>query len=290
MKKLIYFLMAVLMVIGAVSCKKDDKPANGDTGNNDAPEIIVPEEAVDLGMVLPRLDDEGNPLKDEQGNEITYKLYWAKSNLCETGLCAKPGDYGDYYAWGETEPYYEDGYSQVNPCSNWRVREDHPITGYNWVSYKFRTSGDSNENVILSKYNTMDSVGPVDNITELQRGEKTGETEDDAAHAILKGKWRMPTEVELTALLALNWEWTRNNGIKGRLVTADNGNSIFLPAAGNKDGTYLEDAGIYGLYWSSSLLTDDPRRAKGVVFYSDDVYLGAGYRNYGFSIRPVWEE
>ena len=175
MKKLIYLLMAVLVLLAAASCKKDDKPANGDTGNNDAPEIIVPEEAVDLGMVLPRLDDEGNPLKDEQGNEITYKLYWAKSNLCETGLCAKPGDYGDYYAWGETEPYYEDGYSQVNPCSNWRVREDHPITGYNWVSYKFRTSGDSDENVILSKYNTMDSVGPVDNITELQRGEKTGQ-------------------------------------------------------------------------------------------------------------------
>ena len=34
----------------------------------------------------------------------TYKLCWAKSNLCETGLCADPEDYGDYYAWGEMEP------------------------------------------------------------------------------------------------------------------------------------------------------------------------------------------
>ena len=36
----------------------------------------------------------------------TYKLYWAETNLCESGLCQRPEDLGDYYAWEETQPYY----------------------------------------------------------------------------------------------------------------------------------------------------------------------------------------
>lgn len=97
MKRLLYLVMAALMVL-AVSCKKD-KPAP------DVP-VVVPEEAVDLGIEMTREDG------------TTYKLYWAKSNLCETGLCANPEDYGDYYAWGETEPK----------------------SNYSWSTYKFGTN------------------------------------------------------------------------------------------------------------------------------------------------------
>ena len=88
MKRFLYLSLAALMVL-AVSCKKD-KPA--------APK--VPGGVVDMGIIMTREDG------------TTYKLYWAKSNLCESGLCANPEDYGDYYAWGETEPYYAAGHSQ----------------------------------------------------------------------------------------------------------------------------------------------------------------------------------
>ena len=50
----------------------------------------IPSGAVDLGVVITREDG------------TTYNLYWAKSNLSQSGLCANPEDYGDYYAWGET--------------------------------------------------------------------------------------------------------------------------------------------------------------------------------------------
>ena len=75
-----YFLMTALMVVGAVSCNKDDESGKK-----------APEGAVDLGIVIPR------------GDGTSYKLYWAKANLCETGFCASESDYGDYYAWGEME-------------------------------------------------------------------------------------------------------------------------------------------------------------------------------------------
>ena len=188
------------------------------------------------------------------------------------------------------EPYYPEGHSQDNPCSSWRTREDNPITGYNWESYKFWTSGDSWDNIKLSKYNTMDSHGPVDNITELQRGEEEGETKDDVARAKLGGKWRMPTIAEWTALCTrCTWAWTRRNGIDGQLFTASNGKSIFLPAAGSRTRTNLYNKGSYGYYWSSSLRTDDPNAAYEMNFGSNNVYRGSGGRYLGYSVRPVSE-
>ncbi len=53
----------------------------------------------------------------------------------------------------------------------------------------------------------------------------------------------MPTDEEWTELRTkCTWTWETNyngSGINGRLVTATNGNSIFLPAAGFMDGTSL---------------------------------------------------
>lgn len=231
--------------------------------------------AVDLGLVMTR----------EDGS--TYRLYWAEANLCENGLCAKPEDYGDYYAWGETEPYYLEGHSQDSPCSSWRSRTNPAITGYNWPSYKWCNGSSST----LTKYNDDSRFGTVDNITELQRGEKNGETKDDAARAKLGGNWRMPTDAEWTALREhCTWNWTKQNGFNGRLVTADNGNSIFLPAAGYRDGTSLGAAGTYGYYWSSSLYPAGyPYFAFRVNFSSGDFKRSAHFRFTGYSVRPVIE-
>ena len=225
--------------------------------------------------------------------DLGLSVKWATSNLCETGLCSNIWDYGDYYAWGETVPYYQSGHSLDSPCSSWRLRSEHPISGYNWISYKFRTSGNSWNNLKFSKYNTKESYGPVDNIMELQRGEKSGETIDDVARAKLGGKWRMPTEEEWTELRTkCTWAWKTNyneSGINGRLVTGPNGNSIFLPATGYRDVKYLGDAGSLGYCWSSSLNTDDPRGAYCVYFDSGGVYGGSGGRSGGQSVRPVSE-
>ncbi len=214
-----------------------------------------PEGAVDLGIVITR----------EDGSR--YKLFWAKSNLSESGLCANPQDYGDYYAWGETKPKAD----------------------YSWDSYKFRTSGDFYTNIIFSKYNTKDSNGPVDNITELQRGENPNETVDDVARAKLGGKWRMPTDEEWMELLAFDNEWTNINGKKGRLITGKNGNSIFLPAAGRMDDTNLYYDGSYGYYWSSSLDPDNPHSAWSFYVYSQSCYWTCYTRCTGLPVRPVSE-
>ena len=198
--------------------------------------------------------------------DLGLSVHWATSNIGAT----KPEDYGDYYAWGEIDPYY----SSQGPLT-WKDGK----TGYNWASNKWY-------NGTLTKYNNSSSCGTVDNKTVL-------EPEDDVAHVKLGRKWRMPTDAEWTELRTkCTWTWVTNyngSGINGRLVKATNGNSIFLPAAGFRNDTNLYLAGSNGLYWSSSLSSDAPYNAWYVYFYSDDVSRRYGSRNIGQSVRPVSE-
>ena len=224
-------------------------------------ESTIPGGAVDLGIVMTRTDG------------TTYKLYWAKSNLSDKGLCTNPEDYGDYYAWGEIDPYY----SSQDPLT-WKDGK----RGYNWDSYKW-SNGSSNT---LTKYITNSSYGTVDNKTVL-------EPEDDVAHVKLGGKWRIPTDAEWTELMAkCTWTWVTNyngSGINGRLVKATNGNSIFLPAAGRRYGATLNNVCSSGYYWSSSLYTVYSCDAWQVFFRSDDVGKYVDLRFCGLSVRPVSE-
>ena len=112
------------------------------------------------------------------------------------------------------------------------------------------------------------------------------------------------TKEEWKALLNTtnySWVWTTDyngSGKNGMLVTRlDNAsgtdpcasNSIFLSAAGFRDGTSLTAAGPYGDYWSSSLNTDYPDHAWSLNFLSGSVGMYNDIRSYGFSIRPVSE-
>ena len=119
------------------------------------------------------------------------------------------------------------------------------------------------------------------------------ESSDDVASVKLGGKWRMPTDAEWTELRTkCTWTWTdsyKGKGVKGQIVTATNGNSIFLPAAGDRLNTNLYSAGSRGIYWSSSLYTGYPDSAWNVFFNSDDVRRSNRYRYIGLSVRPVSE-
>ena len=187
--------------------------------------------------------------------DLGLSVFWASCNIGATN----PEDYGDYYAWGETEP------KEI----------------YNWDSYKWINSSSD-----LTKYNTEIFRGSVDNKTVL-------ESSDDVASVKLGGKWRMPTDAEWTELMVkCTWTWVTNyngSGINGRLVEATNGNSIFLPAAGYRYNANLKYAGSEGDYWSSSLDVDYPLSARYFHFTSGNVRVGYTSRYNGMFVRPVSE-
>ncbi len=179
---------------------------------------------------------------------------WA---TCNVGANA-PEEYGDYFAWGETQTK----------------------STYNFSTYQYCRNGNQDQ---LTKY--CDSVsygynGFTDNLTTLL-------PEDDAATANWGSGWRMPTETEWEELLQnTTHTWTTQNGVNGYLFTASNGNSLFLPAAGFRWNDELISAGSWGKYWSSSLVTDVPYYARGFLFNSDG-YGMYGPRGEGRSVRAV---
>ncbi len=178
---------------------------------------------------------------------LTSGVKWAKFNLGAT----KPDECGNYYAWGETEPK----------------------SAYTWDTYFDTTDGGTT----FTKYAT-------DKKTVL-------DPEDDAAYAALGGKFRMPTIADWTDLInGCDWDWkTTDDGYaaNGYLVTGPSGNTIFLPAAGNRAGTNLYGVGTYGDYWSSSLGVYYSKDARDIYFISNNVARSTNDRRLGFPIRPV---
>lgn len=184
--------------------------------------------------------------------DLGLSVKWANMNVG----AGSPEEYGDYFAWGEVEP-----------------KET-----YNWSTYKWCNGNYDTQ----TKYCTNSSYGTVDNKTVL-------EAADDAATANWGGSWRMPTKAEQDELRTeCTWTWTTQNGVNGyKVISKKNGNSIFLPAAGYRNGSSLYIAGGYGYCWSSSLDTDDPGYAYVLGFDSDNVDWGSNVRSCGQSVRPV---
>ena len=181
---------------------------------------------------------------------------WATCNVGAT----TPEGYGDYFAWGETSTK----------------------SAYDWSTYKY-ANGDFNK---LTKYCNDSSYGYngfTDNLTTLLPG-------DDAATANWGNGWCMPTRAQWDELYQNTTNsWATQNGVNGRLFTAANGNSLFLPAASSRWDSELNYAGSCGYYWSRSLYTDTPYGAWYLYFGSDDCYMPYCSRCYGFSVRPVRE-
>ena len=183
---------------------------------------------------------------------------WATMNIG----AENPEDYGDYFAWGETEGY-NDG-----------------KTTFNWSTYTL-CNGSS---TTLTKYCTDRNYGTVDTKTEL-------DLEDDAAYVNWGPNWRMPSYAQQDELINSSYTtmvWTTMNGVNGRKITSrTNGNSIFLPAAGCLDDTSRYYEGSGGYYWLRTLNASYPYYARFLALDSIDVSTSFGNRNSGRSIRPV---
>ena len=182
---------------------------------------------------------------------------WA---TCNVGA-SSPEDYGNYIAWGEMS-----------------TKSTYDWSTYKWCKGSVRT---------LTKYCTWSSYGNngfTDNKKEL-------DPDDDAAYVNWGRDWRMPSLEQFEELINSSYtttEWTTQNGVKGRLITSNsNGNSVFLPAAGYRDGSSLSGAGSEGDYWSRTLLESGPRSARGLYFYSSFISMDGIPRCNGRSVRPV---
>lgn len=114
------------------------------------------------------------------------------------------------------------------------------------------------------------------------------------------GAWRMPTWQEMMVLTSYKWEW--DEALNGWLVTMDkewdpttlttkvieNGNSIFLPAAGyyNEKGEKVSTKQL-GKYWASSVMYYQPDDAWTLLFGNLGHVVVDDNQKIKCTIRPV---
>ena len=178
---------------------------------------------------------------------------WGTCNLGATS----PEGYGHYFAWGETS------------------EKDR----YDWNHYKYANNSDRG----LTKYCSLESHGYngfTDTLTTLL-------PEDDAATAYGDDTWCMPTYAQ--------WEELKNsttatrttlNGVNGMAFTR-NGKSIFLPAGGKCWADYIQEKGVAGYYWSSTLNSGWPKEAMFFYVFEETHSTYHFDRANGYTIRPV---
>lgn len=172
---------------------------------------------------------------------------WATGNLTSaTPYIANPLEAGDYYMWGDVTAYDPANYSTVNHYST--------------------------------------------SATDIQ-----GTDEDTAKMVSGNSNWKMPTNAQFDALIyASNTEtvwkddWTTLGGKNGgRLITSNvNGISLFIAAAGNYfKGSFYDDAGFYGDYWSSTPFNSE--RVSYLRFTTGYIDVSFTFPYIGCSVRPV---
>ena len=163
-----------------------------------------------------QIDEKDAPLIPETTGPVAVDLglsvKWASCNVGANS----PEEYGDYFAWGETEAK-----SNYNSSSS--------LT-YGLSLSKLKSRGIVDDNGILT-------------------------ASYDAATVNWGDNWRMPTLDEINELVEkCTWEWDKDG--KGRKVIGPNGNFIFLPAAGCRVGSSPYGVGSHGHYWVASPYVD----------------------------------
>lgn len=175
---------------------------------------------------------------------------WASCNIGAT----KPEEFGNYYAWGETETresFKREEYLHIKP-------------GQENVMAIRRAFTDLGKDIAGTKYDVAT--------------QKWGE------------QWVMPSLGQFAELEQnCNWEWTAIGDVNGYKITSKkNGNSIFLPAAGSKASQRTSNIGVYGLYWSSTSGYSGPSDACNLMIeQGNDRRRQTSLRSMGYTVRAV---
>lgn len=189
--------------------------------------------------------------------DLGLSVQWYSVNIG----ASSPEVFGCYFAWGETSA------KDVYDCSTYS------LCNGSWRS--------------LTKYCTMSYNGTVDNLRVL-------EPSDDVATVVLGSGARTPTSGEWNELYHnTTMQEERVNGIDGIRYTGTNGNSIFLPYAGYRDGSELlhagqgEDMTNWDYYWTSQINYSYPDNAYRYASWCNHYDMDYIKRSYGLPVRAV---
>ena len=131
-------------------------------------------------------------------------------------------------------------------------------------------------NDLYTKYNETD-------------GKTVLDLEDDAAHVIMGGNWRIPTYEHYEELLNnTSSSWITQDGVNGRLFTSKlNGNSLFLPASCCILYGSILHINSNGYFWINSRHESATSNARYLISDSSNININYCHRCCGFCIVGV---
>lgn len=211
-------------------------------------------------------------------------LLWAKCNI---GANSEE-EVGLYFQWGDTQ-----GYTAK------QVGDGEGLKAFTWDDYKFSIDGSSSN---FSKYNDSDSKTVLD-------------PEDDAAHVIMGGNWRMPTfeeykelclntdiyivptegkEIQVTAKeqsgnIIMKWTPQEEGTLKGLKFykKGDKQTYMFVLMTGLAYNGSVRSISKFSSLWSSSMLPSSVPMACHFNFNLKQGSTGTDYKYKGRPIRGV---
>lgn len=221
----------------------------------------------------------GEPVDHFNGHEYVdlgiridgKKIMWATTNIG----AAQMADYGDYIAWGEVAAKAE-------------------YTNNKYKYYKYFSA-----DAATTDADGLKVTGRAAGYRWIDLGDDIAGTEYDAARAVLGGDWRMPTKVEMQALMnQCTWTWGQMKDSQNAMIygfkVEGNGNFIFLPATGYRYGSDFWSnvltgklPVIAGLYWCSTAEPNYESYAQSMCFDSALKYADFSLRSRGLAIRAV---
>ncbi len=119
------------------------------------------------------------------------------------------------------------------------------------------------------------------------------ETKLDIATNKLGAGWRLPTRAEFEELAnKCVWTYTTQNNVAGVLVTGPNGNSIFFPLAGVRQGQKITNKSEVSMLWTGEFCNESFSNWSAWCFCiksSSPYYIlgGSQVRAMGLSVRAV---
>ena len=224
-----------------------------------------------LNVIIPDYPDKYEYVDLGITNSSGQKILFAKCNIG----AENEYDVGLYFQWGDTIGYTGDDAAAHST----------------WSTCPFNNGSSSYDSTYFAT--VSDTVCP-NGVLSLN---------NDAAHAHMRGAWRMPTASELKLLISnTNYEWTSINGIDGAkfINKSDSTKYIFIPQSGlYTNGELCTNTfwGVIAALWTSTISTSYYYQDEGARFlkassssaavYNDTPYYGCGGRPQGLPIRGI---
>lgn len=193
--------------------------------------------------------------------DLGLSVKWAS---CNVGA-SNPEGYGSYFQWAGTQ--------DVSDTSIY----------LDWSNIPYHTGSDPN-------------TGWTKDVTRYDPKSRSYvlNPDDDIAHVMWGGTWRMPTAAEWEELYYnCSWTWTTIHGVNGYKIQSRKthyaDNWIFLPAAGFRGEDGLAEFGNSCSYWSSSGVGCSLVASCMIVNDNINSRIDGAACFLGLSVRPVMD-